>query len=120
MHQSFIEATKSSPLRRNPAGSPNVSAIIQPQVHDSFSLSNNLTLGGGNQKQDKSMRRSGQSQNRTMMTSLADNKVLQQARYETVQILIDQIFVEKEIENIKKQFASTLQFSLISAMRLFD
>lgn len=67
------------------------------------------------------MRRSGgQSQNRTMLTSLADNKVLQQARYETVQILIDQIFVEKEIENIKKQFASTLQFSLISAMRLFD
>ena len=55
-----------------------------------------------------------------MQSSLGGNKVLQQARHETVQILIDQIFVEKEIENIKKQFASTLQFSLVGAMRLFD
>jgi Ca2+-binding EF-hand superfamily protein len=28
--------------------------------------------------------------------------------------------VEKEIESLKKQFASTLQFSVIGAMRLFD
>jgi hypothetical protein len=58
MHQSFIEAARSSPLRKNP-GSPNVSVIIQNQMQDSFSLSNNLTLGAGNQKNNRSFRKSG-------------------------------------------------------------
>jgi Ca2+-binding EF-hand superfamily protein len=35
-------------------------------------------------------------------------------------VFVDQIFVEKEIENLKKQFASTLQFSIHAALRLFD
>ena len=33
---------------------------------------------------------------------------------------VDQIFLEKEIENIKKEFQNANEFSVHAALRLFD
>jgi hypothetical protein len=41
-------------------------------------------------------------------------------RQETVQLLVDQIFVEKEIEKVKLGFQETQGFSVYAIMALFD
>ncbi len=45
---------------------------------------------------------------------------LYKAKQETIQTFIDQIFLEREIDNAKRGFLDVREFSIQAAIRLFD
>jgi len=53
-------------------------------------------------------------------TGIDRSVLLSKAKQETLLTFVDQIFLEKEVENLKKEFQNVEEFSINAAIRLFD
>lgn len=115
-----MDNSRSSPLRTSAVQER---SAIYHQDNTSLNISSHLNpqpqvdQQAVSRKLDFSVSFSGVNQSSSFYDK---NSLLYKARQETVQTLVDQICLEKEIDDLKKRFNECQEFSVFAAIQTFD